>query len=511
MSPAGSPLIAAGSAGIDAGAAAPDYVRLHAAARPDHVACLDLSSGRSWTYAELDRALDRYTAALSRPAGDRIVVLARNSGEQLVTYLGCARARLVFVPLNWRLAEAELRQLVEDSEPSLVLHDEAYAATAVRIAGGVECLGLDALATRAAAADPRRGAARFEDLTTLLYTSGTSGRPKGVRVTERNAFFTGLNFMTLGEVTGASVMLCDSPMFHVIGLVASIRAVVMCGGTLLMSSGFDPAVTLGRLSDPALRVSHYFCVPQMAERLFSSPRFEPRDLRGLTALFTGGAPNPAANVRRWLDRGLKLVDGFGMTEAGTVLGMPLDAGQLRGKAGASGLPAPTVEVRIVDAEGQDVADGVPGELLIRGPNVTAGYWRREQETRAAFADGGWLRSGDLGSRDADGYISIVGRRKEMFISGGENVYPVEVEACLIEHPAVREVAVVGVPDPDWGEVGQAFVVLNESQAPDAEALRTYLAGRLARYKVPRHWQFVAVLPRTATGKLQKHLLPVSRI
>ncbi len=470
------------------GSPAPDYLRHHARARPDQLACVDLPTGRRWSYAALDRDVDRCAAALHEfravTAGSRVAVLARNGAEQLLVYLACCRLAAMFVPLNWRLADAELGELLADCEPQLLLYDAEHAARAAAIAGGVpmdplaELDGMLGLSTPLALPPCDADAP-----TTILYTSGTSGRPKGVLVTERNAFFTGLNFMTLGAVTPASVMLCDSPMFHVIGLLASLRSVLMQGGTLLLSAGFEPETTLARLGDPELGVTHYFCVPQMADRLRSAPSFDPRCLARLTALFTGGAPNPAANVRRWLAEGLRMVDGYGMTEAGTVLGMPLDAGLLASKAGAAGLAAPTVQLRFVDAAGIDVAPGEVGELVLRGPNVMPGYWRRPADTASAFLEGGWYRSGDLARQDADGYVTIVGRSKDMYISGGENVYPVEVEACLMSHPSVAEAAVVGVADPQWGEVGVAFIVPATGCVPDEAGLRAHAAARIARYKL----------------------------
>lgn len=489
----------------------PDYVRFHARARPGHTAFVDLATGRRWSYSELDVAVDRYVTALRERwgavGGERVAVLARNGAEQFLTLLACTRIGAVFVPLNWRLAEAELRQLLADCEPRVLLHDASHASLATAIAGDV------AVATLASLHGAAEGAVRASVVpvdpdapTTILYTSGTSGRPKGVLITEANAWATGLNFIAVAEVVPTSVILTDSPMFHTIGLVASIRTFLMQGATILMSAGFDPEVTLARIADPALGVTHYFCVPQMADRLRATPGFTPAKLARLTAFFTGGAPNPAANVRRWLADGIRMCDGYGMTEAGTVLGMPLDRAQLERKAGAAGIAAPNVEVRIVDADGRDLPDGCVGELWLRGANVMPGYWRRPVESAEAFAAGRWYRSGDLACRDAEGFISIVGRRKEMYISGGENVYPVEVESCLIEHPAIAEVAVVGVPDPQWGEVGQAFVVLKAGVGADEAELRTFAERRIAKYKIPRRWSFVGSLPRTSTGKLQKHLL-----
>ena len=339
----------------------------------------------------------------------------------------------------------------------------------------------------------------------ILYTSGTSGAPKGVILTPQTLFFTGVNFGVLGQVTPASVFLAESPMFHVIGLVTSIWPPFVQGGTILVSGGFDAAVTNDRLADPDLGITHYFCVPQMAEALRHAPNFRPEDW-SLTALFTGGAPNPPANILWWLDHEVRMVDGYGMTEAGTILGMPVDARLIAAKAGAVGMAGPGTAVRIVDLDGQDVPDGSPGEILVKGPNVTPGYWRKPDERERAFTADGWLRTGDIGCRDPDGFITIVDRRKDMFITGGENVYPVEIEAVLIEHPAVMEVAVIGVPDARWGEVGCAFVVPRPGVTISEAELAAHCEARLARYKVPKSFRLADALPRTGTGKVVKQRL-----
>jgi fatty-acyl-CoA synthase len=240
--------------------------------------------------------------------------------------------------------------------------------------------------------------------------------------------------------------------------------VLECGGTLLIPAQFSAADTQARIADPALGVTHYFCVPQMAQMLRREAGFDPAPFRRLKALQTGGAPHSAEAVAAWHADGVRCVDGYGMSEAGTVLGMPpQDFDLLRRKSGSVGLPAVGMEVRLVDREGHDVRDGDVGELWLRGPSVTSGYWRDPEATSHAFKDG-WLRTGDAARRDADGFFTMVDRWKDMYISGGENVYPAEIEGVLLELPAVDEVAVVGVQDERWGEVGAAYVVL----APQAE-------------------------------------------
>lgn len=487
----------------------PDPVALHARAMPDKLAAADLASGRRWTYRALDEAIDRAAGFLEisgLAAGERVAAIARNSVDLLILRQASMRLGAIFVPVNWRLSKPEQMQILADCSPSTLVTDEDMAAMA--LPAGCRSTSVDAFRSGAeeAVAAARRPLPAADAPVVILYTSGTSGRPKGVLVTGRNIFATAVNFGVVGQVDHASVFLCDTPMFHVIGLITSIEAPLLQGGTVLISPGFDPAVTNERLADAALGVSHYFCVPQMAAALKSAANFEPGRWQSLKALFTGGAPNPPANIRAWLAQGVRMVDGYGMTEAGTLLGMSLDPVLIDAKAGSAGLPAPGVNLRIADDGGRDVAAGMVGEILVAGPNVTPGYWARPEETARAFTGGGWFRTGDLARADEDGFITIVDRRKDMFISGGENVYPVEIEAVLLTHPSVGEAAVIGVADEKWGEVGRAFIVLRPGCAADAEALAGHCSAAIARYKVPKEFVFVAQLPRSGAGKVLKNVL-----
>jgi len=487
----------------------PDPVALHAAAEPGRLALTDLDSGRHWTYAALDDAIQRAVTVLENGhgvgQGQRIATLARNSADLVILQQASMRIGAIFVPVNWRLAAAERQAILADCEPVLLLHDSPLDMELP-----ASCAALDIAAFRAAVEAatpaPRRALPAADAPSIILYTSGTSGRPKGVILTEANALATAVNFSVLGRVGHNSVFLCDTPMFHVIGLITNLRPLLLKGGTALISGGFDPTVTNRRLADPALGVTHYFCVPQMAKMLRETPEFAPRRWASLTALFTGGAPNPAVDVLWWLEQGVRMADGYGMTEAGTVLGMPVETDRIARKAGSSGLPGPTVGLRVVDEEGRDVAAGEAGEVWLSGPNVTPGYWNRPEETARAFTADGWFRTGDIARRDAEGFVTLVDRRKDMFISGGENVYPAEVETALLDHPDIAEAAVIGIADERWGEVGRAFVVLRPGRVLDPAALAGHCAARIARYKVPKEFLAVEALPRTTSGKLQKHVL-----
>ena len=486
-----------------------DPVALHARTQPDRVACVDLASGRRWTYRALDEAIQRAVGVLETgygiEQGQRIATLARNSADLLVLQQAAMRLGAIFVPLNWRLANAEQQAILADCDPVLLLHDAALEMALPRGCVPIEVAAF-AAAVEAQAPAPRHPLPAGDAPSIILYTSGTSGRPKGVVVTEANAFATAVNFGVLGRVGNASVFLCDAPMFHVIGLITNLRPPLLQGGTVLISPGFDAGATNRRLADPTLGITHYFCVPQMAKMLLDHPDFAPARWTSLTAIFTGGAPNPAADINWWLARGIRMADGFGMTEAGTVLGMPVEAGRIAGKAGSAGLAAPTIGLRIVDDAGSDVAVGEPGEIWLSGPSITPGYWNRPEETARAFTADGWLRTGDIARQDDEGFVTLVDRRKDMFISGGENVFPVEIEMVLLGHPDIAEAAVIGIADERWGEVGRAFVVLKPGRVVDPGALASHCGARIARYKVPKEFLLTEALPRTASGKIRKHIL-----
>ena len=497
-----------------------ECVAYHARARPGKTACLDVATGVRMSYAGLHLRSSQIASALARlgaasPRGARVAVLARNSADLVSLHLACCQVGAVFVPLNWRLSADELQVLVQLAAPLLLIVDGEFAPVAARlreVAPGARVLelgregSLDWHVARAPDATFPREPAAAEQLVTLLFTSGTTGRPKGVMVTAGNASATARNYGMSVHVDSRSVFLCDMPMFHVVGLFTVTNTVLQAGGTLLLSPQFTTDETLARIGDTALGVTHYFCVPQMAKMLREHPGFDPQPFRRLTSLQTGGAPHAADAVRAWLGDGVACVDGYGMTEVGTALGMPPDDLEvLRRKAGCVGLPVVSIDVRLVDREARDVEEDGVGEIWLRGPSVTAGYWQDAEATSKAFQDG-WFRTGDVARRDTDGFFTLLDRWKDMYISGGENVYPAEVEAVLQGLPGVREVAVVGVVDERWGEVGAAYVVL----APDAQLtldeVRARCRPRLAGYKVPRHLHVVDVLPKTSLGKVKKEAL-----
>ncbi len=486
-----------------------DPIFTHARANPDALAVVDLESGRRWSYAELDRTVDRLAAWLvgefGPNSGVRVATLAKNCAEMVILHHAGARAGTIFVPFNWRLAAAEIEALAADAEPEIVFHDPDFAPPsaakrALPIAAMLE-LG------REGDTAPRAARRPFDAAATLLYTSGTSGRPKGVMLSEANSFWGCANFIHGNDVTMRSVFLCDMPLFHTAGLYAAARVPIQAGATLLITKGFDPVMTLERMTDPALKVSHYFSVPQMAATLWNQPTFDAKKLSGIVSWAIGGAPNPKAQSERFVNAGVRISEGFGMSETGSNFAMPAhDPATLLRKAGSCGLPLLTVETKIVDEDGNEVPTGERGELWVRGPSVGMGYWNQPELSAKAFIEGGWFVTGDAAMMDDEGFFYIVDRKKDMYISGGENVYPAEVEAALAELAEIGECAVVGVPNDRWGEVGRAYVIPVPGKSITPEAVIAHCAARLAKFKVPQTAIITDAIPRTASGKVQKHVL-----
>lgn len=506
---------AAGSVGLETD----DPLVFRAKISPNRPAVIEASTGKHLSYGELNDLVSRCAGLFAKlvAAGEdrpRIAYLGRNSIAEIIACLGCQRSGAVFIPLNWRLGAIELQQILADCRPHLLIADQEFNGTASQIGAALPAMlvveGEDGLLARLPASPPYTGKPVPADVPCIiLYTSGTTGAPKGVIITRRNAFFSAINFSLVGEVTPHSVTLCDLPFFHTIGIIAIARTTLLMGGRLVISDRFVPDRTLSILGDPALGVTHYFAVPQMASALRASSQWNPAALKALKAIFIGGAPLSPALIEAFLEGGVALVNGYGMSEAGTVLHMPLDKDMIAAHPGSVGFAAPLTEVRLVAPDGTDTADGEAGEIWLRGPAVTSGYWNKPEETANAFVDG-WFRTGDLGRRDKDGLLYIPDRLKDMYISGGENVFPAEVEAAIATHPDVLDVAVIGIADPRWGESGVAFVVRASPQAV-ADDILSHCARLLATYKRPQRIVFVDAIPRTASGKAQKHILKQMQI
>ena len=464
------------------------WIRDRARTTPGRVAIDYL--GRELSYAELDDASERLAASfLARGLrrGDRVATLTGNSPEHVAVFFACAKAGLILAPLSWRLAPAELAYQLEDSEPAVFLVEEEHAAPAEAAGHAFEPLVVmgDGGSVDAAVDD--------DDPLLLVYTSGTTGRPKGALLTHANCFWTNLSFDLATGVSGDDVVLQVLPQFHCGGWNVQALLGWWKGARVVLERSFDPARCLALIEEKG--VTTMMGVPANYLFLSQERAFPTADLASLRRAVVGGAPMPEALLETWHERGIDVVQGYGLTEAApNVLCLPPEDAMR--KIGWAGKPYPHVDVRLSGEE----------ELQVCGPNVVAGYWRNSEATAEVLVDG-WLRTGDIAERDGEGFYRIKGRLKDMYISGGENVYPAEVESVLHEHPAVADAAVVAVPDERWGEVGVAFVVAAGDVSE--EELVEFVRSRLARFKAPKGVRFVDVLPRSGMGKVQKDELRAS--
>jgi fatty-acyl-CoA synthase len=466
------------------------------------------------TYGQLhDRTtrLAHHLRALGVGRGDRVAFLGPNHPAFLETLFAAARLGAAFVPLNTRLAAPELTQVLTDSGAKLLVYTAAHEPFAAQFgAGGVPgVLAVDDGYERALAepdaeseSESESGPApldehvTLDDVAMIMYTSGTTGRAKGAVLTHGNLTWNTVNTLVDGDFGSDEVTLLAAPMFHTAALNMTCLPTFLKGGTLVLEESFSPSRTLDLVEEH--RVTVMFGVPAMYQQVAAEARFAAADLSSVRVLLCGGAPVPETLIRTYAARGVSFVQGYGMTEASPGVCL-LDADNALAKAGSAGVPHFFNDVRIVDPAG---GDAERGELLVEGPTVMSGYWNRPHDTSQALTDG-WLHTGDVAVTDPDGYVTIVDRVKDVIISGGENIYPAEVEQALYAHPDIADCAVIGVPDERWGEVGRAVVVLREGAKADAAGLLAALDGRLARYKIPTSVVFATELPRGGSGKLLK--------
>ncbi|MBF0670989.1 MAG: long-chain fatty acid--CoA ligase [Salinibacterium sp.] len=497
-------------------------------------------AGRTTTYLELNARVERLAVALRERGvdrGDRVAYFGENHIAFLETLFATTLLGGVFVPLNARLAAPELRFGLNDSGSTILVHPktlEAVAAVGVtsspvthRITVDDNGLGTPITASLPTidddagdetgesdrvvveefeavieAATPERidVPVSLDDPAMILYTSGTTGNPKGALLTHGNLTWNALNVLVDYDYRSDEVALMISPLFHVASLGMGLLPTLLKGGTLVLEPRFDPSRVLTAIEK--YRVTSMSGVPTTYQLLCEHPNWDSTDLSSLRQLTCGGSAVSLRVIDAYEERGLAFSGGYGMTEtAPGVTSIP--ATRSREKAGSAGLPHFFTDIRIVDEYGAEVAGAEPGEIQVSGPNVIREYWNRPDATAEAYADGTWFRTGDIGYRDDDGFLTISDRLKDMIISGGENIYPAQVEQVIRELDAVADVAVIGVPDDKWGEVPWAIVSVRPGRELGEEAVRDYLQGRVARYKVPKNVVFVDEFPRTASGKIRK--------
>jgi len=493
-----------------------DWLAKRALLSPDKPALLDAATGRSYTYAQFHERASRLGEFLRdewaiRP-GDRVAILALNSTDYFEALYACAKVRAILVCLNWRLAVPELETIVHDAMPRALIYDPQFAAAAHALLGptSIECLmclggavpdgewAYEMALSQASGQPivmPPRG---LDEVWHILYTAGTTGRSKGVLQTFGMVLYNALNIGLGIDLTSQDVTLNLLPCFHTGGLNMYANPTFHVGGTAIIQKAFEPAETLRLLSTQA---TAFFGVAAVYLFMSQHRDFATTDLSHVRSWASGGSALPTSLLELYANRGIVIQQGFGMTETGPTVFL-VDKGHALSKGGSVGKAQMHVEVRIVDGHGNDLPPNQAGELLIKGPGVTPGYWQLPEVTATAMEEG-WLHSGDVARMDEEGYYFIVDRIKDMFISGGENVYPAEVENVIFQMPQVADVAVVGVPDPRWQEVGKAAVVVKEGMTLSEQQVVAFCQGRLARYKIPKSVIFVQQLPRNPAGKVLK--------
>jgi fatty-acyl-CoA synthase len=472
---------------------------------------------RSLTYAELADRTERLAGALARLGvrrGDRVAYLGINDITVFETLFATGLLGAIFVPLNHRLSGPEIRYMLDDSGARVLVHSpdsDALVAAAAPLPAGVEHVlasrpsscpagGRDLEAEIAAAGPAPEAAVSLEDPCLLLYTSGTTGRPKAATLTHGNLTWNTVNQLAHVDVLSTDRALCIAPLFHCVGLGQITLPTLFKGGSVEPVAKFDPGAILARIADAA--ITSFSAVPTMLQMMCEHPAWDTTELTSLTCVIYGGSPVQERVAKAWLARGIRLVQGYGMTEASPGVTMGTHDGTLEHPVSA-GVPHFFTDVAALRDERPGPLGDAPAELLVRGPNVFPGYWNRPEETAASFTAGGWFRTGDVVRAGEDGWTYVVDRVKDLIISGGENVYPAEVEAVVVQLDEVETCAVVGVADERWGEVGAGYVVVRPGATLDEADLRAHLEARLARYKVPKHLVFVPELPRNATGKIRR--------
>ncbi|MEW5851848.1 MAG: long-chain fatty acid--CoA ligase [Myxococcota bacterium] len=485
-----------------------DWLQHWSARTPQAEALFEPDTGRRLTYAQLHERVIRLARALTAAGvkkGERVAVLAHNCGEQFELLFACMKLGAIFTPLNWRLSRFELAEIMKDADPRVLFHD----STCCELADALEAprkvsfgAAYEDLVGAQSAAPLALEPVGLDEVAILLYTSGTTGRPKGAMLPVRQLIYNSHNTNLAVGLSNRDSTLVFLPLFHTGGLNCLATPIFHHGGRVVLMKRFDPE-RVCQLTEQE-RITAHMGVPTTFEGVAECAAFKTTDFSSVRFILVGGAPCPLGLIETYKARGLQFRQGFGMTEVGPN-DFSLPETHVYAKMGSIGLPNFYLQARIVDENGNEVKPGEVGELQLSGPVVFNGYFRNEVATRAAFR-GDWFCTGDLARRDEEGFHYIVDRKKDMFISGGENVYPAEVEQVILQRSEVAEVAVIGLHDARWGEVGRAVVVLRSGATLSEGDILAHCKERLAKYKVPKSVVFVPSLPRNASGKVLKPVL-----
>ena len=476
---------------------------------------------RPFTYQELNlrtNQLSHFLLALGVQKGDRISVLLYNCHPYIEIFFALSKIGAILVPLNWRLAGPELEFIIRDSGSRILIFEPEFEEMLTSLRPNLKLTNGHYISVGSPCPDWARDYEKSllenpvhdpslevsvgdEDPHILMYTSGTTGIPKGAILSHRKTFFNVLNAAMVYNLTSKDIMIISRPMFHSGGLLVESAPLLYKGGTLIVRKRFRPHEILETVQK--YKVTVLELAATVYQFLLQECDLTQYDLSSIRCYFTGGERIPVAMIKEYLKKGIVISQIFGQTEASTITFLSPEKAE--SKIGSVGLPVFHGEVRIVDKEGKDVKPEEVGEIIIKGPTLMSGYWNRPDLTAGTIREG-WLYTGDLARMDEEGYVYIVDREKDMYISGGENVYPAEIEKVFFAHSKIFDVAVVGVPDAKWGEVGKAFIVLKPGETMTEEEALKFLKGKVGKYKIPKYVGFLEELPKTASGKIQKFLL-----
>jgi len=488
-----------------------DWLAYHVKWRGNALACVDLQTGRRSTYVDLFRRSARLAGGLKVKfdvgTGDRVMVLARNSTDVFEIMFACWRLGAVFLPANWRLTAPELEVVVRDCDPVLIIADDEFWGVVPN--GPARQLSRPASGERSPYEELIKGSepevafapATLDTINTLLYTSGTTGEPKGVMCTWRMTMLAVIQAATSGRLSTETRTLTHVPLFHTAGLNGFATPLFHYGGAVHVMRNWDPEKCLGYLTDKKLGITHTLGVPTQFLMMSQHASFRDAVFPSVEWAGIGGAPTTLDLLRTWSAKGLQLCPSYGMTEVFGVARLPPE--RTKEKLGSVGWPVMYCNIRVLDSNGNPCPPGASGEIQLKGPGVTPGYWKKPDLTAAATSADGWFRTGDIGYQDEDGALFVIDRLKDMYISGGENVYPAEVENIISSFGEVKQVAVIGAPDPKWGEVGVAVVVLKSGKQLTTAEIRRRCGTKLAPYKLPTRVVFIDSLPLSAQGKVLK--------
>jgi fatty-acyl-CoA synthase len=497
---------------------AADLLGIRANLTPDRQALFDAHTGKAYTYAQLNQRANRLANFMAKHCGikqgQRVSILAYNGIAYVDLLFGLGKIGAVFAPLNWRLTARELSYIIDDCQPEVLVCGPEFTPTLEEIRSNsriptiISLEGADipqaneyeALLAEASPGEPPPPNIDVEDACCILYTSGTTGRPKGAVLPHRQVLWNAINTVVSWGLNEKDISPILTPMFHSGGLFVFLVPLFYIGGQVILTPAFDAENTLKLIVER--KCSVILGVPTLFQVWMNTAFFKDADFSQVRFFISGGAPCPPSLIKAWnQSKGVVMRQGYGLTEVGVNCFSMTDEDALR-KAGSVGKPVFHSLMRLVDANGHDVPDGQTGELIISGPTVCNGYWNNPEATQNSLKDG-WFYTGDMARKDEQGYYYIVGRYKDMIISGGENIYAAEVEAVFREHPAVADAALIGQPDEKWGEVGLIIVALKPGMSRTSAELLQFCIGRLAKYKIPKRVEFVQSLPYSPYGKVIK--------